>query len=201
MGGTGLEPPCLWAFSLARSVTRPSRPRTNRANRVGSGGNVGAVGQLVEPTSAVKDSYLSGERDVCNDEGTSDAFLEHAAADFDQFVSERRAVRTLWGVPITELWFIEGEEYIGTVVIRHELTRELSQSGGHMGFHVVPAMRRRGHGTRMLAEAVTFCRTLGLAALLLTCDESNVASRRVIEANGGVLERVVGGEARYWITS
>lgn len=159
------------------------------------------MGQLVPPTSSVKYSYLRGEREVCNEEGISDAFLDHAAAGFDAFVIERRAVRKQWGVPVTELWFVEGEDYIGTVIVRHELTHELLQSGGHLGFHVVPAMRRRGHGTRMLAEAITFCRARGLTTLLLTCDESNTRSRRVIEANGGLLERVVRGEARYWITS
>jgi predicted acetyltransferase len=51
----------------------------------------------------------------------------------------------------------------------------------------------------MLAEAIRFFQYQGLTELLLTCDEDNVASRRVIEANGGMLERVAAGEARYWI--
>jgi predicted acetyltransferase len=158
------------------------------------------MGQLVLPTSDVRDSYLRGERDVCREEGISDAFLDAAAADFDAFANERRAVRKLWGVPVTELWFVDGDEYIGTVVVRHELTHALLQSGGHLGFHVVPSMRGRGHGKRMLAQAITFCGTLGFAALLLTCEESNLASRRVIQASGGALEAVEAGEARYWIS-
>lgn len=35
--------------------------------------------------------------------------------------------------------------------------------------------------------------------LLLTCDDDNIGSRRVIEANGGVLETVTDGTCRYWI--
>lgn len=136
---------------------------------------------------------------MCCEEGISDAHLEEAAADFDAFVRERRAVRQLWGVPVTELWFVEGEEYIGTVVVRHQLTKELAEFGGHVGYHVVPALRRRGHGTRMLGAAIRFCRKRGITALFITCDEGNTASRRVIEANGGALERVGGGQARYWI--
>jgi predicted acetyltransferase len=158
-----------------------------------------AVPRLVLPTSSVLHSYLSGERALCREEGISAAHLDEAAADFDAFVRHRRAVRRLWGVPVTELWFVEDEEYIGTVVVRHQLTPELAESGGHVGFHVVPKSRRRGHGTRMLAEAIGFCRHRGIADLLLTCDEGNTASRRVIEANGGALERVAAGEARYWI--
>jgi predicted acetyltransferase len=136
---------------------------------------------------------------MCREEGVSGAHLDDAAADFDAFVRHRRAVRQLWGVPVTELWFVEGDEYIGTVVVRHQLTQELTESGGHVGFHVVPGSRRRGHGTRMLAEAIKFSRLRGITALLLTCDEGNTASRRVIEANGGALERVAGGQARYWV--
>jgi predicted acetyltransferase len=160
---------------------------------------IGDVPHLVFPTSSVKHSYLRGERQVCGEEGTSDAYLDEAERDFDAFVRRRRAVRRLWDVPVTELWFVGGDEYIGTVVIRHELTPELSESGGHVGFHVVPVWRRRGYGTRMLGEAIRFCHQRGISALLLTCDARNVASRRVIEANGGVLERVANGEARYWI--
>ena len=131
----------------------------------------------------------------------SDAHLDQAAADFDAFVHKRRAVRMLWGVPVTELWFVEGDEYIGTVVVRHQLTDALAESGGHLGYHVVPGLRRRGYGTRMLAAAISFCAERGIAELLITCDEGNIASRRTIEANGGALERVAGGEARYWITA
>lgn len=157
------------------------------------------MARLVPPTSSVKHSYLRGEREVCREEGIPDAHLDAAAADFAAFVRNRRAARRLWGVPISELWYVEGDEYIGTVVVRHELTEELTESGGHLGYHVVPGMRNRGHGTRMLAAAIEFCRQRDMAALLLTCDEGNIASRRVIEANGGALERVAGGEARYWV--
>jgi predicted acetyltransferase len=136
---------------------------------------------------------------MCTEEGASDAHLDEAAADFDAFVRRRRAVREMWGVPVTELWFVEGQEYIGTVVVRHQLTKELEESGGHVGYHVVPRLRRRGHGTRMLAAAIGLCRQRGITTVRITCDEDNTASRRMIEANGGVLDDVAGGEARYWV--
>jgi predicted acetyltransferase len=49
----------------------------------------------------------------------------------------------------------------------------------------------------MLAQAKAVFRELGLTELLITCPEHNVRSRRVIEANDGVLERIDDGEARY----
>jgi predicted acetyltransferase len=41
------------------------------------------------------------------------------------------------------------------------------------------------------------CRELGLTEIRVTCADDNIGSRRVIDANGGVLDRIVDGEARY----
>ena len=153
--------------------------------------------RLIPPTTLVRASYLRGEAATAVEEGLPTGWLEEAEADFAGFVERRRAVRELWGVPVTELWFVDGTDYLGTVVIRHRLTPELERVGGHIGYHVVPGRRRRGHATSMLAQAKPVCRRLGLTEILVTCAEDNVGSRRVIEANGGVLDRVVDGEARY----
>jgi predicted acetyltransferase len=133
------------------------------------------------------------------EEGLSTAWLQEAAADFAGFVERRRAVRELWGVAVTELWFVEGTDYLGTVIIRHRLTSALERAGGHIGYHVVPGHRRRGHATQMLAQALAVCRQLGLTEILVTCAEDNLASRRVIEANGGAPDQIVDGEAHYWL--
>jgi predicted acetyltransferase len=38
-----------------------------------------------------------------------------------------------------------------------------------------------------------------MTELLLTCDEDNTGSRRVIDANRGVLAAVTDGTCHYWI--
>jgi predicted acetyltransferase len=48
------------------------------------------------------------------------------------------------------------------------------------------ASRRRGHATAMLRQALPIARGLGIDRALVTCDVDNVASRKVIERNGGV---------------
>ena len=39
----------------------------------------------------------------------------------------------------------------------------------------------------------------GIDPVLVTCDETNDASRKVIEANGGILEDLRGDKLRFWI--
>jgi len=91
------------------------------------------------------------------------------------------------------------EEVVGHLALRHELNDWLLQFGGHIGYSVRPSRRREGHAGRALALALDEARGLGLARVLVTCDEDNEASRRTIERNGGVLEDVRSGKRRYWI--
>lgn len=58
---------------------------------------------------------------------------------------------------------------------------------GHIGFSVVPWKRRRGYATRALALLLLEAKEEGLAYVELTTDVDNMASRRVILANGGRL--------------
>jgi len=109
-------------------------------------------------------------------------------------------VRTRWDVPSTLFWYVSGEFYLGTLVIRHRLTPELAEVGGHVGYHVVAPWRRQGHATRMLAAGLVECRALGINPVLLTCNAANEPSRRVILANGGVPDGRSGDEDRFWIT-
>jgi predicted acetyltransferase len=51
----------------------------------------------------------------------------------------------------------------------------------------------------MLREALPVANRLGIDPALLTCDWDNLASQRVIEANGGILEDRRGQKLRYWV--
>jgi len=157
------------------------------------------VGFLVFPTTGVCESYLKGEREESRRTGADPERLDRAAADFEGFVGRLAAPARRWGVPVTQLRYVDGSTYLGTVVIRRELTPELARVGGHIGYHVVPSYRRRGHAGRMLAGAPVFCAHFGLRRVLLTCEQDNVASRKVIEANGGQPDGIADGEPRYWI--
>ncbi len=102
-------------------------------------------------------------------------------------------------VPSTTLWWVNEQEYLGRLAIRHRLTPTLLSFGGHIGYDVRPSARRRGHATAMLAEALPLAAKLGIDPVLVTCDDDNTGSRKVIETNGGVFEDQRGVKLRYWI--
>lgn len=109
-------------------------------------------------------------------------------------------------VPSTFLFGFAASRIVGRVSIRHELNDFLLRLGGHIGYVVVPEFRRRGYATAILRRSLQIAgQRLGLARVLVTCDDDNVGSIRTIEKNGGVLENVVTGpdlakpKRRYWI--
>ncbi len=88
-------------------------------------------------------------------------------------------------------WMWDGE-FCGSIGLRWQPgTTELPPYClGHVGYSVVPWKRRHGYATRALQLLLPQARAEGLAHIELTTDADNVASRRVIETNGGtVVER------------
>jgi len=98
---------------------------------------------------------------------------------------------------------IDGQ-IVGRVSIRHALNEYLERRGGHIGYGVRPDFRGRGYASAILLRALGFIGTLGIEKVLVTCDDANAASARVIEKCGGTLENIIeqdDGEKlrRYWI--
>jgi predicted acetyltransferase len=91
-------------------------------------------------------------------------------------------------LPGFSLWMWDGE-FCGTIGFRWKPgTTELPpHCMGHIGYSVVPWKRRRGYATRALELLLPLARAEGLAHVDITTDLDNLASQRVIEANGGQL--------------
>ncbi len=97
--------------------------------------------------------------------------------------------------------------------LRHALVNDfLQEIGGHIGYGIRPSARGQGLAKLALAGALEQARALGLRRVLVTCNDSNIASAKTIEACGGDMERVVPREEiaepfgavedlrRYWIS-
>jgi len=126
--------------------------------------------------------------------------LARIEADPARFLTEK-VDREARGAPITlpdrttvprlpgyVLWMWDGE-FCGAIGLRWQpgTTALPPYCLGHVGYSVVPWKRRRGYATHALQLLLPYARAEGLAHIELTATADNVASRRVIEANGGTL--------------
>lgn len=102
-------------------------------------------------------------------------------------------------VPDTYYILYVDELPIGFVKLRHYLNDHLRQSGGHIGYGIRPSARGQKYGNRILQEVLKFAQKLGLDKVLLTVDNDNIRSRKVIEHNGGQLEKTENNKLYYWI--
>ena len=102
-------------------------------------------------------------------------------------------------MPCTTWWWLGNDGYLGRIALRHRLTERLLREGGHIGYDVRPAARRRGHATAMLRAVLPEAAARGISSALVTCDVDNLASAKVIQANGGVLENELDGKLRFWV--
>jgi predicted acetyltransferase len=179
---------------------------------VGSGSRE-KVMELVKPSLKYKESFLEAVEEF-KAEGKS-MFMHDvsneigAGMDFEKFLERinfREQGKDLpeGRVPQTHLWLVEGSKFIGWVKIRHELNDTLMQYGGHIGYSIRPSERRKGYGTKILELGLEEAKRLGIEKVLVTCDDDNIASAKIIEKNGGVMENTsISPEGkvkrRYWI--
>ncbi len=168
--------------------------------------------ELILPSEKYKNSFLEALAEF-HAEGNERSYdAKKIDEDFDGFVQEVQdriaGIDPTKKVPDTLFWLVNNNEFIGRVSLRHTLNENLKEFGGHIGYYIRPTKRGMGYGTKALELALVEAKKLGLKKVLITCDEDNVGSRKVIEKNGGVLQDIIKTPLntrnvnlmRWWIT-
>ena len=98
----------------------------------------------------------------------------------------------------------EKDNYIvGMIDIRHYLNEYLTQVGGNIGYGVRKTERNKGYAKQMLKLALEKCKELKIKKVLITCDEDNIASEKVILSAEAKFENIKSFEGknkkRFWI--
>ena len=169
---------------------------------------------LIPPTSSLHDSWLDARDDWgrgVHQEGSGLRPEDEVDSPdgFEAWVSRllRGADTSIPADPgrvhATYFWIVEADTVLGAISLRHTLTDFLLRAGGHVGYGIRPAARRRGLATWALGAMLPEARALGIDRLLVTCNADNAGSARTIEKNGGELEDIreteLGLTRRYWI--
>lgn len=170
--------------------------------------------RLERPTMAYAESYLAARREGYADTSAPNplstvsidlANLERHLASLN---GPRMDFQTEDGsnLPYAHLWMVSDQSFIGRVSIRYGLNNRLRRSGGHIGYEIRPLYRRRGLGHLALALGIEHLQMNGVTEFLLTCRDDNIASAKIIERAGGILEDIIphpdipGAQLRrYWL--
>ena len=164
--------------------------------------------QLVKPTKKYEKSWHEALAEF-REEGRKGFWnWEKEPGNLDEYIKLTRdnekgeSLPKDW-VPATTYWLIDNGQFVGHTNIRHKLNDYLAKIGGNIGYYVRPSARNKGYGTKILELALLEAKKLGLQKVLVTCDESNIASEKIIVKNKGQFQDKVASKEepklRYWI--
>lgn len=169
--------------------------------------------RLVLPSVKYKKSFLEDFLD--NDEMKEDyrhteIEKKDVGKNFGLFIKRLRLQSkgifpTKGKVPQTIYWLVEGKKFLGKTSIRHKLNDRLRKIGGHIGYYIRPSERGKGYGRVILRLGLKKAKKLGIKSVLITCNITNLPSKRVIEGNGGIFkDKIKQGKGlpdklRFWI--
>ncbi len=148
--------------------------------------------KLIQPDIKYKDSFLEMAHDLLKDGHWWGPNLDLIKNDFSTYLQKLEDMKSGLGLetnqaPGTEYWILEKGEIAGRLKVNHELLDWMKIRGGHIGYGICSKFRKKGLATEALKEALLKARALGIHDVLLTCDEDNIGSIKVIERNGGKL--------------
>ncbi|WP_456271394.1 GNAT family N-acetyltransferase [Bacillus sp. AK031] len=168
---------------------------------------------LVQPTMELQEQYLEfyQEWKDCGEDMVP-WVIEKDPTDFQGMLtfldnnSKGLGLPEGW-VPDSTYWLVDTDQAIvGAVNIRHSLTENLMNAGGHIGYGIRPSARRKGYATQILSLSLEKTKELGIEKVLVVCDEGNIGSEKTILKNSGkadadYIEENGNVIKRYWISN
>ena len=151
--------------------------------------------KLILPTKKYSKQILKYKQDFLDANSSFDGTTTLKTDDIDIWLSKCKDYRhgknlpEGW-VPSTQFICVRktDDKIVGMLQIRHELSDFLLNYGGHIGDSIAVDERGKGYGKEILRLGLEKCKELGLNKVLVTCKDTNVASRKCILSNGGKLE-------------
>ena len=144
--------------------------------------------RLIVPNERYLPSYTEAYSEYVENGISTYSFTDASSCDiftkFDRYRNERDLPPERVGED--KYWLVDDERshFIGEIAIRHRLNEALTQRGGHIGYGIRYSEWNRGYGTKMLALALEKAKEMRISPVLITCNDDNLASARVIEKNG-----------------
>ncbi|MBR3840334.1 MAG: GNAT family N-acetyltransferase [Erysipelotrichales bacterium] len=147
---------------------------------------------LIEPYEKYLKSYIEAYEEYQNNLVTTYAFDDAKSYDiFEKYHNYRNEINLKPGrVGSHYFWLVDDESdyFIGEITIRHQLNDALLQYGGHIGYGIRYSEWNKGYGSLMLSYALEKAKEIGLSKILITCDDENIGSAKVMENNGFILQ-------------
>lgn len=116
--------------------------------------------------------------------------LEDQYKYLDYLVSRSRASKPLPNglLPCTTFFCLDGDEIVGAIRLRHGTNKDVEGKIGHIGYETRPSARGRGVAKYMLSWVIE---NAADSDVIVICDQSNEASRKVIESAGGLYTELI----------
>lgn len=123
---------------------------------------------------------------------------------FDAFLSELEKCKSIETLPrgfVLAKYFLiyVDDRIVGGINLRLGSNDFILNYAGHIGYGIAPWERNKGYAQRALKRLLLLAKDLGMSDFLLSTDLDNIASQKVIEACGGIFEKVIEDKKLFWI--
>lgn len=158
--------------------------------------------KFIIPSIEYISSYIEALK-ICEDEGFPDfiSTSEEIEENPEEFIKKINLLDSSKCIQIKDFispskrfWLVDMEkkEYIGHISIRYNLSNDyMKKFGGHIGYMVNPKYRKQGYGSQLLKYGLEIAQEISLGEVLITCNENNIGSKKIIEKyNGKFIDKI-----------